>query len=688
MKKFLLSILCLVGFVVANADEVAFVADGATYDGTATTVTVANGSAGNIAGLSFSNDNVTITHTQVNSTAAIVSNGAVRWYQNDKMTFTPAAGITITKIEACIASGSKGAFAAEIGTVTGTGTSVGSFVTWEGSTTDPLVLTAAKQVRFSYLLVTYTKGEITTVSMPSITPNGGEISATDQISISCETEGAAIYYTIDGTEPSATNGTLYSAPFTLSAAATVKAIAVDPAGALSASSVTEVQFSFPVANIAEFISEARSYATSITGTVTVVAQSGSYLFLQDETSRIIAFGTLSNTYNNGDQLTGVKGVWNLYNGLPEMNVVASSFGTATAGPSIEPETITIEEVAIDNLLAYVKIEGVSVPESSSKSITITDETGSMTMYNTLGITVPTGENLTVIGFISCYNTTVQIMPLEITSASGLEVVEAPVISPDGGTIATNQEITITCATEGASIYYTVDSTEPSATNGTLYSAPFSLTEECTVKAIAVADGMENSAVTEAAFTFLSGNAQQATFNFTAPSSLNPAQEEPALGNSLAVVVNDVVFTAGEISLSFAKNEATTDCRIWAGSSAYDLRTYSTSTMTIAGTNVKIKSIEFTGSKISADSYMTADSGTFTDKVWSGDASTVVFTTVKTTNINTITVTYEKISDGVENIEVDENAPVEYYNLQGVKVANPESGLYIRVQGNKATKVIK
>ena len=44
--------------------------------------------------------------------------------------------------------------------------------------------------------------------------------------------------------------------------------------------------------------------------------------------------------------------------------------------------------------------------------------------------------------------------------------------------------------------------------------------------------------------------------------------------------------------------------------------------------------------------------------------------------------------GVDDIVSDDaNAPVEYYNLQGVRVANPESGLYIRVQGKKATKVL-
>ncbi len=47
--------------------------------------------------------------------------------------------------------------------------------------------------------------------------------------------------------------------------------------------------------------------------------------------------------------------------------------------------------------------------------------------------------------------------------------------------------------------------------------------------------------------------------------------------------------------------------------------------------------------------------------------------------------------GVEDVIVDgidnENAPVEYFNLQGVRVENPSNGLYIKRQGNKVTKVI-
>ncbi len=45
------------------------------------------------------------------------------------------------------------------------------------------------------------------------------------------------------------------------------------------------------------------------------------------------------------------------------------------------------------------------------------------------------------------------------------------------------------------------------------------------------------------------------------------------------------------------------------------------------------------------------------------------------------------SSGIECIAADENAPVEYYNLQGMKVDTPTSGYYIRRQGSKSSKVL-
>ena len=50
---------------------------------------------------------------------------------------------------------------------------------------------------------------------------------------------------------------------------------------------------------------------------------------------------------------------------------------------------------------------------------------------------------------------------------------------------------------------------------------------------------------------------------------------------------------------------------------------------------------------------------------------------------------ENAESGVDSIaldtEIDENAPVEYFNMQGVRVAEPTTGLYIVRQGNKVSK---
>lgn len=51
------------------------------------------------------------------------------------------------------------------------------------------------------------------------------------------------------------------------------------------------------------------------------------------------------------------------------------------------------------------------------------------------------------------------------------------------------------------------------------------------------------------------------------------------------------------------------------------------------------------------------------------------------------VEYKK-STGIADITVDENAAVEYFNLQGIRVAQPEQGgIYIRRQGNSVSKVL-
>lgn len=59
------------------------------------------------------------------------------------------------------------------------------------------------------------------------------------------------------------------------------------------------------------------------------------------------------------------------------------------------------------------------------------------------------------------------------------------------------------------------------------------------------------------------------------------------------------------------------------------------------------------------------------------------TATRTARIDDITIP----TSGVEETIINENAPVEYFNLQGVKVVNPSNGIFIKRQGGKATKVV-
>ena len=63
------------------------------------------------------------------------------------------------------------------------------------------------------------------VATPTISPNGGSFPGPVQVTLACATAGATIYYTTNGTTPT-TGSALYSAPFTLAASATVKAMGV------------------------------------------------------------------------------------------------------------------------------------------------------------------------------------------------------------------------------------------------------------------------------------------------------------------------------------------------------------------------------------------------------------------------------------------------------------------------------
>ena len=84
-----------------------------------------------------------------------------------------------------------------------------------------------------------------------------------------------------------------------------------------------------------------------------------------------------------------------------------------------------------------------------------------------------------------------------TIAFAVPQVEAPVFSVQAGTYSAEQSVGIT-GPAGAAIYYTTDGSTPTASNGTLYSSPITISARTTLKAVAIVNG-QSSAVTSAEY---------------------------------------------------------------------------------------------------------------------------------------------------------------------------------------------
>ncbi len=459
-----------------------------------------------------------------------------------------------------------------------------------------------------------------------------------------------------------------------------------------------------VADIAGFLSAAYTEAnTTISGSVNAVYQNGRYLYIKDNRGVLLVYGDLTEKYTNGMTIPG--GITGLYenrtNGQYQMkNLVAETFKAGTAGAAIEPDEIALEELSADMVNNYVVIPDVTITEGKdARNFTVTDATGSAVLYNQFNdekyydvVTVTTGEHLTLKGIVAVYNGNVQLYPVEITSATGQKAVAAPVFSVAAGNVPAGTKVEITCATEGASIFYTLDGSEPTI-QSTLYNGPITINETTTVKAFAVKEEMVNSSVVAATYTVkvLPAVSETAMFDFANPTTLNPAQQNPGDGQEGAIVVSDLTFTAGNASISFTDGSTTT--RLYKDyNKGNQLRLYKNggSVIVKAAAGYVIKYVAVNGTKLTT---MTVDGTALEDAedaLWLA-ASNVTEAKLETgsterVDIFTLTVGLDK-ADGVEDIDIDANEPVEYYNLQGVRVANPENGLYIRRQGGKTTKVL-
>lgn len=566
---------------------------------------------------------------------------------------------------------------------------------------------ATKQARISSIVVTGEEVQAASVRTPKIelvTSNDGS-----QVVMSCETEGAEIYYTEGYGETPADptkSSTKYTGPIEQwGGTVTYKAIAYvgNDASNVATADITSPYVMDSLSSLIDF-NDGSDAPVIMTTPVTMLYQNGDYLWVSDMYHNgMLMYGTNSTKYTNGQKAASFKGTYTVYNGQPE--VKSYTFGEISEGTTVAPMEIEVSDISDYYINRYVKLTNVTITDLNGASATISNADGdTAALYNKFTnsskydvVTVPEGEGFTIEGFIGKNFENIQLIPVSITGGNVMEQVATPEIDPAGGELVVNAEITITCATDGATIHYTTDGTTPTA-DSEEYAGVINFTEAMTLKAIAVKEGMLDSDVATAVFGLFDENGPKVyTFDFTDPTKYGIEIPDAGKGSDLCAQGEEKTFTEGCVELTFKNNESTNAPRLWNKSGVYDVRVYAGSEVIFKATGQgnEIQKIEFaqnTGAtdwgKSNAYSPDTFDAGS---KIWNaGDndkaAVTFTMTPAAKTFFSKAMVTVTTTS-GVEGVTVSDNSEAVYFNLQGVRVANPEHGLYIMVKDGKSSKVM-
>jgi hypothetical protein len=102
----------------------------------------------------------------------------------------------------------------------------------------------------------------------------------------------------------------------------------------------------------------------------------------------------------------------------------------------------------------------------------------------------------------------------------------PIFTPAPATYASQQSVTLSCATPGATIHYTLDGSAPTASS-TAYAGPITVSATTTVKAIALATGFTESGIASGVYT-ITPPGQVATPSFAPVPGVYPSAQSVTL----------------------------------------------------------------------------------------------------------------------------------------------------------------
>ena len=406
-----------------------------------------------------------------------------------------------------------------------------------------------------------------TVAIPIFSPEAGEYTEAQNVTISCATEGATIYYTLDGTDPT-TNSTVYINSIVISDTTTVKAFAVKEGWIDSeiATAVYTITIIPPTptltfnklfshndvvadgiymivdtysgraltsangTNSAPTAVEVTIENDAITGEIeeilqwNITAVEGGY--------KINPVGDTVNylyttTTNNGVRVgTNANNVWEFNITDTTVTTYKGFKNTATnrylgVYNNADWRTYTTIHNNIKNTNIEIFVLGdapihtfyaVNVAATTNGTVTVSDTLAEAGTIITVTAEPAQGYELATLTYSYTGATPIDIMATKQFTMPSSDVtvnatftelahVASPTFTPATGSYIQGQLVSIACTEPGATIYYTLDGTEPTI-ESTVYTGPFTVSTTTTVKALAVKEGMNNSDVVTATYTII------------------------------------------------------------------------------------------------------------------------------------------------------------------------------------------
>ena len=282
------------------------------------------------------------------------------------------------------------------------------------------------------ITVTLKKADSNQVLAPTFSLTSGTYEGTQSLTMDCATEGATIYYTVNGGEAKTYTGAIELAEGEYAFVAWAEKDGMTKSSEVTANYTIVAPL---VANsIAEFLTlgaENADREITLNCDLTVTYQGGGNdntrdLYVKDAAGKGLLIFGVNSVYSNGNIIpAGLKGKLKDYNGLPEL-VNPSNFGEVISGEEVSPEAFTAATITADDLSKYIVLNEVTLTELNNKNGTLTDASGDVVIRDNGYCEYPTdfSKEYDVTAVVATFNGTIQVYPVEIVEHTSSSVNDA------------------------------------------------------------------------------------------------------------------------------------------------------------------------------------------------------------------------------------------------------------------------